>query len=166
MKKIAKLLMTLALTVLFISSLTSCKETAKEMPETVIEPEYDLSAAKAEIEAANKEFMALFAATDSVGVANLYTQDAKFMITGAPAVSGRASIQSVLSAIMNSGVSSIDLRTIEVWGTEDLLVEEGELSLFAGDTEADQGKYIVAWVKEDGKWKLFRDIFNSNLPAE
>lgn len=166
MKKITKFLVPLAMIVLFISSLTSCKETAKEMPETVIEPEYNLSTAKTEIEAANKEFMAFFAATDSVGLANLYTQDAKLMMNGAPAISGRKSIQTALSGIMNSGISSVDLRTINVWGTEDLLVEEGELSLFVGDTEADQGKYIVAWIKEDGKWKLFRDIFNSNLPAE
>jgi hypothetical protein len=67
---------------------------------------------------------------------------------------------------MNSGISSVDLRTIDVWGTEDLVVEEGELSLFVGDKEVDQGKYIVAWKNEEGKWKLFRDIFNSNLPAE
>ncbi len=166
MKKITKFLVPLTLTFLFISSLTSCKETAKEMPETVIEPEFNLSAAKAEIEAANKEFMALFAATDSIGMANLYTQDAKLMMNGAPAVSGRASIQSALSGIMNSGISSIDLRTIGVWGTENLITEEGELSLFVGDTEADQGKYMVLWKKDDGKWKLFRDIFNSNLPAE
>jgi len=166
MKKTLKLLLPLAMTFLFVTSITSCKETAKEMPETVIEPEFNLTAAKDEIIAANKEFMTLFAATDSVGIANLYTQDAKFMMNGAPAFSGKESIQSIISGVMNSGVSSVNLRTIDVWGTEDLLVEEGELSLFAGDTEADQGKYIVVWKNEEGKWKLFRDIFNSNLTPE
>ena len=166
MKKIAKFLVPLAMTILFISSLTSCKETAKEMPKTVIEPEYNLSVAKTEIEAANKEFMAFFAATDSVGLANLYTQDAKFMNTGEPAITGRKNIQSALSGIMNSGITSVDLRTIGVWGTEDLITEEGEISLFVEEAEVYQGKYIVLWKKDDGKWKLFRDIFNSNLPAE
>ena len=166
MKKIAKFLVPLAMTFLFVTSITSCKETAKEMPETVTEPEFNLIAAKDEIVAANKEFMALFVATDSVGLANLYTQDAKFMMNGAPAISGRESIQSIISGIMNSGVSSVDLRTIDVWGTEDLVVEEGELSLFVGDKEVDQGKYIIAWKNEEGKWKLFRDIFNSSLTAE
>ena len=75
-------------------------------------------------------------------------------------------LQSTFSAIMKSGITSVDLRTIEVWGTEGLITEEGALSLFAGETEADQGKYIVLWKKEDGKWKFFRDIFNSNLPAQ
>jgi len=166
MKKTLKFLVPLTLTFLFFSLLISCKETAKDMPETVAESEFNLTAAKDEIIAANKEFMTLFAATDSVGIANLYTQDAKFMMNGAPAFSGKESIQSIISGVMNSGVSSVNLRTIDVWGTEDLLVEEGELSLFAGDTEADQGKYIVVWKNEEGKWKLFRDIFNSNLTPE
>jgi len=166
MKKIVKFLVPLAMTILFISSLTSCKETAKEMPETVIEPEYNLSVAKAEIEAANKEFMAFFAVGDSIGLANLYTQDAKLMMNDAPAISGRKNIQSALSGIMKSGISSANLITIDVWGMENLITEEGELSLFADETVVYQGKYIVLWKKVDGKWKLFRDIFNSNLPAE
>ena len=67
---------------------------------------------------------------------------------------------------MNSGITSVDLKTVEVWGTEDLITEEGELSLFVEEAEVYQGKYMVLWKKDDGKWKLFRDIFNSNLPAE
>ena len=30
--------------------------------------------------------------------------------------------------------------------------------------EIDKGKYIVLWKMEDGKWKLHRDIFNSDMP--
>ena len=166
MKKIAKFLVLLTMTFLFVSVITSCKETAKEMPETIAELEFNLSVVKSEIITANKEFMTLMASNDSVGLANLYTLDAKIMMNGTPAISGRSSIQSVFSGIMNSGISSIELRTIGVWGTKELVVEEGELSLFVGDKEVDQGKYLVAWKNEEGKWMLFRDIFNSNLPAE
>ena len=148
---------------LFISSITSCNKKVEEAKETVVEPTFNLITAKAEIVEANKEFMKLFSAIDSTGLANLYTNDAKFMMNGAPAISGKENIQSTFSAIMNSGVSGAKLTTIDVWGTENLITEEGSLSLFVGDDEVDQGKYIVLWKKEDGKWKLFRDIFNSNL---
>ena len=110
--------------------------------------------------------MTFFTARDSVGLANLYTQDAKFMNTGAPAITGRKNIQSAISGIMNSGISRANLITVEVWGTENFIAEEGEVSLFAEEDEVYQGKYLVLWKKDDGKWKLFRDIFNSNLPAE
>ncbi len=166
MKKSTKSLTLIAVTLLLVSSITSCNKKAKETTETVAEYTFNLTTAKAEIEAANNEFMTFFAAGDSVGLANLYTQDAKFMNTGAPAITGRKNIQSALSGIMKSGISRVDLITVEVWGTEDFITEEGELSLFVEEAEVYQGKYMVLWKKDDGKWKLFRDIFNSNLPAE
>ena len=166
MKKIAKLFTLMTVMLFFISAITSCNEKVEKTEEIVIEPTFNLTTAKAEIVDANKEFMKLFAVNDSVGLSNLYSQDAKFMMNGTPAIIGRKNIQSTLSGIMKSGVSSVNLITIEVWGTENFVTEEGELSLFVGDTEVDQGKYIILWKKEEGKWKLFRDIFNSNLPPK
>ena len=166
MKNSTNFLTLAVVTLLFASSITSCNYEPEEAAESVVESTFNLTTAKTEIVAANKEFMTFFAASDSVGVANLYSEDAKLMMTGTPAISGRKNIQSALSGIMNSGISSIDLITIDVWGTENLITEEGELSLFVGDSIVDQGKYIVLWKKEDGKWNLFRDIFNSNLAPE
>jgi uncharacterized protein (TIGR02246 family) len=166
MKKTKRFFAPFMVALLFVSLIISCDEKGQKMKDGSATPAFDLATARAEIEAANKAFMALVAAGDSVGLANFYTQDAKFMNAGAPAVSGRKNIQSAMSGIIQSGITKVDLRLNDVWGTEDLLVEEGELSLFAGDTEVAQEKYIVVWKKEDGKWKLFRDIFNSNLPAQ
>ncbi len=151
---------------LFIASITSCNEKAAKTTEIVVEPTFNLTIAKTEIQDANKEFMALYATNDSIGLSNLYTQDAKFMMNGAPATIGRKNIQSTIAAIMKSGVSSVNLSTTDVWGTENIVTEEGELSLFVGDDKVDQGKYMVLWKKEEGKWKLHRDIFNSNLPEQ
>ena len=166
MKNPTKFLTLIAVALLLVSSITSCNKKAEETKETVIEPTFNLATAKAEIEAANKEFMVFFAAADSIGIAKLYTPDAKFMNNGAPAVTGRKNIQSALSGLMKSGISSVNLKTIDVWGLEDLITEEGEISLFVDEAVVYQGKYIVLWKKVDGKWKLFRDILNSNLPAE
>ena len=166
MKNFAKCLTQIVVTLFFIFSITSCNKKVEETKETVVEPTFNLATAKGEIVDANKEFSVLYAANDSIGLSQLYTQDAKFMNNGAPAVTGRKNIQSAISGIMNSGVTSVNLKTIDVWGMEDLLTEEGEISLFVEDDEVYKGKYIVLWKKVDGKWKLFRDIFNSNLPAE
>jgi uncharacterized protein (TIGR02246 family) len=166
MKNSIRILTIVALT-LFVGSFHSgCSGGAEGTPEAMAESEYDMATARTEIEAANSEFSNLLAAGDSVGLANLYTEDAKFMMNGAPAVVGRQNIQSVLSTIMQSGITRVDLRTVEVWGDEDMVVEEGELTLFAGEESADEGKYMVLWKKVDGNWKLFRDIFNSDLSPE
>ncbi|MCB0562704.1 MAG: hypothetical protein KDD09_27320, partial [Phaeodactylibacter sp.] len=92
MQKTKKFLAPFIVALLFASLIMSCDEKGQEMTESPATPAFDLATAKAEIEAANKEFMALLAAGDSVGLANYYTQDAKFMNAGAPAVSGRKNI--------------------------------------------------------------------------
>jgi ketosteroid isomerase-like protein len=167
MKKLSILLkQAIVLFALCISAIgfQSCNENQKEKEPSV--PEFNLTTAKAEIEEANKNFMALVAAGDSIGLANAYTKDAKFMSAGAPSVVGRANIQTAMSNIIKSGITGVDLRLENIYGTEDLIAEEGELTLFVDDDAVAEEKYIVLWKKEDGKWKLFRDIFNSNLPSE
>lgn len=159
--------MLFAMLFLCIGITTSCKNQTEDTKEDVNEvPAFNLETAKAEIIAANKTFAEAFAAKDSVGLANLYTKDAKFMMQGSPAIVGRANIQSVASGFMNSGIT-VDLETIDVWGTEDYITEEGQVSLYAGENKVDECKYIVLWKNVDGKWHLHRDIFNSNLaPAQ
>ena len=168
MKNPTKFLTLLAVSLLVVSFIASCNKKAEENTEreTATESTFNLTTAKAEIEAANNEFMTLFASIDSLGLSNLYTQDTKFMMTGAPSITGRESVVSTFSGIMKSGISRIDLKTLEVWGNDGLITEEGEYSLYAGDTQADHGKYLVLWKNVEGKWKLHRDIFNTDVSAE
>ncbi len=146
---------------LLMMLLVGCNSAEKE----TVSSAFDLTLAKTEIQEANRAFMELVAKGDSVGLANSYTVDAAFMSGGAPAAEGRVEIQSAMAAIINSGVTKVDIRIKNVFGTEDLLAEEGELTIYVDTTVVAEEKYIVLWKKEDGKWKLFRDIFNSNLPV-
>ena len=155
--------MLLGLGLLAFVSLVSCKEAAKEDNEAMAEPAFDLAMAKQEIIDANKEFMDRFNAADSVGVASLYAPDAKFMMNGAPAIVGREHIQTNMHGIISSGVTKLNLVTVEVWGNEEYVTEEGTIQLFAGDQQVFQGKYVLLWKSIDGKWYLFRDCFNSDL---
>ena len=168
MKNLKKALTLIIMSLLFITVFSSCNEKIEEVheTETVVEDEFNLVTAKKEIVAANAEFKAYFASSDSIGLGNLYTEDTKFMMTGAPAITGRASVVSTFSAIMKSGITSVNLKTVEVCGNNEFITEEGEYSLYAGETQADYGKYLVLWKNEEGKWKLHRDIFNTNASAE
>jgi ketosteroid isomerase-like protein len=157
----------IASSLLITFSIISCNSAGTSTATTEEEKSrFDLIVARKEIEEANRNFMDLVTKGDSVGLANFYTKDAKFMSGGGPAVAGRANIQTAMSEIIKSGITKVDLRTKDVFGTEDLLVEEGELTLFAKDDVVGEEKYIVLWKKEEGSWKLFRDIFNSNLPDQ
>ncbi|GAC1302831.1 MAG: hypothetical protein NVSMB24_08010 [Mucilaginibacter sp.] len=103
---------------------------------------------------------------DSVGIANCYTTDAKFMAPDRPAIVGRQNIQSTFAAFIKAGAAKLDLNMLNLWGNADVLAEEGTFTLSTKDGHRiDKGKYIVLWKKEDGKWKIARDCSNSDLPA-
>jgi len=155
-----------ALSILLILSLTICckTETTTALQETA--PKFSLTIARKEIDEANKRFMELVSRGDSIGLANFYTIDGKFMSAGAPAVVGRDKIQKAMSDIIKSGITRVDFRTSGLYGSEEMLAEEGELTLFVKEQAVSEEKYIVLWKKENGEWKLFRDIFNANAPGE
>jgi ketosteroid isomerase-like protein len=133
---------------------------------TEIKTPFDLANAKNEIQTENQNFSNLLSKGDSVGLANCYASDAKLMGPNGPAVMGRQNIQTVFASYIKAGVTKADLKAIDVWGTDELLTEEGELTIATKDgAQVDKGKYVVVWKKEEGKWKIFRDIFNSDLPV-
>ena len=149
----------LFLTAIVITSLFACKQN------TETKSVFDLVNAKKEIEATNKNLKELLAKGDSIGFANSYTADAKFMESNLPSLVGKSKIQSFWTKLINAGATNISLTTLEVWGDENFITEEGLYDFKSKDGAAlGNGKYIVLWKKEDGKWKLHRDISNSNLP--
>lgn len=153
---------------LFIGSLmlNSCNNTEGSKTAEVKKstPTFDLAVAKKEIEEADQNFMDLVAKRDSVGLANCYTTDAELMFAEAPSIIGRANIQSAFSGVMKSGITTADLKTKDVFGSQDMLAEQGVVTLYVNYKSVAEEKYIVLWKKENGTWKLFRDISNSNLP--
>ena len=126
---------------------------------------FDLKAAKAEIDENNRRFMELISKKDAAGLAQLYTNDGQFMGANMTSSKGKDAIQATFQNYFNSGIAKIELQNLAIWGDEDMLVTEDAWQIFVEDgTEVDRGKAIVVWKKEDGTWKMYRDIINSDLP--
>jgi ketosteroid isomerase-like protein len=159
----SRLVVMLTTLALLVISMQSCSEDPGEKDAA---NGFSLTIARGEIEEANRNFMNRVAESDTVGIANAYTRDAKLMFAGAPSVVGRRKIQTVFSRILNSGVTKVNFETKELFRAGPLLVEEGEVTIYVTNNAVAKEKYIVLWKKEDGKWKLFRDIANSSLPAK
>lgn len=121
---------------------------------------------KAAIEAANKGFVAAFAKHDANGVASFYTANAEAFPPNAALIRGRAGIAKMWQGVFAAGIATAELKTTEVHAQGPLAFEVGSYAMKLKDgTVADRGKYVVVWMKEDGKWKLHRDIWNTDLPA-
>ena len=120
----------------------------------------------AAIVAANENFMATFSRGDAAGMAALYTESGQFLQPNSDVVSGMQALQANFQNLMNMGINTIKLETVEVEGYGDAAFEVGRYTLAVeGGQVIDRGKYIVIWKQEAGQWKLHRDIFNSSMPA-
>jgi uncharacterized protein (TIGR02246 family) len=160
------------LTTLAFFSITSlvfvaCSDKEEADKNDDIKPTFDIAGAKKAIDSTNAKFGEYVSKGDSVGVASLYTSDAKLMGPNMPTASGRSSIQSTFGGMFAAyGKIGINLSAAEVFGTEDMVSEVGTYTMTDKDgKEVEKGKYIVLWKMEDGKWKLFRDCWNSDAPA-
>ena len=127
---------------------------------------FDIKQGEASIMQSNQNFMEAFENRDSVGVANCFTTDAKLMCSNKPSIESKENIRRYFSNMMQTGVTKIDLHTVNIWGDSSILAEEGTYR-FSGEKEnqTDKGKYIVLWKQEAGNWKMYRDIWSTDLPS-
>lgn len=125
----------------------------------------DSAAVRKGIEAANAELIAALAKGDAAGVAATYTSDAQMLPPNGKTLSGRAAIQSLWEEWIKAGFTKLTLTPTEVEGIGDTAYEVGTYASTDGKF-TDEGKYVVIWRRQQGKWRLFRDIWNTSLPAE
>ena len=120
----------------------------------------------AEIKSANYTFMQTFEEGNAAGIANLYTVEGMLLPPGMDSIHGKQGIQEFWQGAMSMGVKQVRLETLEVQPCESIAVEMGNYTLSGEDGSAlDKGKYLVIWQKEDGDWKLHKDIWNTSLSA-
>jgi uncharacterized protein (TIGR02246 family) len=121
--------------------------------------------ARAAIEAANQQFIAAVAKGDAAALAGMYTTAAiAFPPNGEPA-KGRAAIQKLWQGVVASGIKGATLTTSEVETHGDTAHEVGNYEMkVEGGKVVDRGKYVVIWKREQGQWKLHRDIWNTSMP--
>ena len=162
MRILSTLFNTLALISFII--LISCSNSDKSK-QTISDQVSDIEDIKNEFDEVSREFVDLFNSGDTKGLANMFTEDAKSMGPNESSHLGISNIEINFNNIINSGAVKAKIKTIGLWGDEKMLAEEGVYIFSDKDgNELDKGKYITLWRKENGKWKIFRDCVNSDLP--
>lgn len=103
---------------------------------------------------------------DAVGLANFYSENAKFLPPGAPLVEGRAGIKDFCEQLFAAGFAGLDLENIEVLEGGDLVVDVGRYTMSFAPEGSDRGKYIAVYRRQaDGSLIIVADTFNSDTPA-
>jgi ketosteroid isomerase-like protein len=130
--------------------------------------------AKQAIDAGNAAFARLTAAGHADSIADFYHANAVILPPNMPAVHGRDSIRAFFAVLntMSSPPPILTVRAESVWASGSMAVDVGRWH-FAwpaaakrppGMPAADSGKYIVRWVKDNGRWLMAQDIWNSDVP--
>ena len=121
--------------------------------------------ARPAIEAANKQFIAAVAKGDAAALAGMYTTNAIAFPPNDEPAKGRAAIQKLWQGVVASGIKGATLTTSEVETYGDTAHEVGSYEMkVEGGKVVDRGKYVVVWKREQGQWKLHRDIWNTSMP--
>ena len=121
---------------------------------------------RAGIDKAVQSWQKAFNAGDIPAVAALYTKDALLMPPGADAVTGPEGVGAALAPVAKTR-EQMQLTTTDVTGSGTTALETGKWVMTSQDGKhLDHGKYLVFYKKEGGRWKIYRDIWSSSMPAK
>ena len=116
---------------------------------------------RAEIGAVNRQFEDAARQGELDRLVSLYTRDAIALPPDGPAVKGRDNIKQMWGSIAQQiGLKDVHLNTLEFEAAGDTGYEVGEATLTVSSGTA-VVKFVVGWKKEDGQWRLHRDIWNT-----
>lgn len=158
--KINLMMKKLILPLLFGTILFTSCEKAAEKKETISQ-----DSLKKEVEAWNVKFEDIVKSKDSVGFANLFSEDAVRMAPNTTSTEGRGAIQkSVIEPFKVIG--STNLTMTDAIGDENSITTFGTYEHFLPDGKPlEKGKYMGIFKRVDGKLIAIRDIWNSDAPA-
>jgi len=127
---------------------------------------FDVTAMKKIIQEKNNQFTKAHIIGDSIAMVDIYTQDAKVFPPNSDAVIGRPAIAVATSLYLNMDIKEFREETTAFYGNEDYLIDEGNyIFIYGKDNTIEKGKYLNVWKKEDGDWKIFTNMWNTNMPA-
>ena len=152
---------------LFVVFFYACgdNDDARNDNDAADEPKRDTVDYRASVDQANKAFTEAALRGDSAAFVNdIYHPDANIMPPNTEAANVKT-IAGMFSSMPKMGVKTFTLNTKELYEGDEVLTEVGTYEMGDGNKAVDEGKYIVIWKKDGDKWKLFRDIWNSDNAA-
>ena len=103
-------------------------------------------------------------AKDPAVLAAIYAEDAVLLPPNSETIGSRAAIEAYLTESLASGIST-GMKDTEVYAHGDVGYMAGTYTVTdAGGATIDKGKYVEIWRQVDGKWQIYRAIWNSSLP--
>ena len=128
---------------------------------------FNIDSVRAHIIKMNETYTRRFTTKDSLFFTDRYCIDAQVFSPNMPVITGRDSIMKFFQGDGSGTDVIMELPIGNVYGDENLVIEEGTYNFPDGKGGSfDKGKFIALWKQEEGKWKLYREIWNTDLPQK
>ena len=99
--------------------------------------------------------------------ANFYTEDAMMLSPNRGVIQGNAAIREFAQQLKDVGIHGLRTDTITIESYGDVALYIGQYQYFDIDGKViSQGIDMTIWRQEEGRWKIFRDIWNVSAPAQ
>lgn len=125
----------------------------------------DLDAARREIATSNQLWGQAFVKGDTTTMISLYHPEARIYPPNAATMNSRTELGRMIAGVPSSGMQSAQLTTTDIISGGDLVIETGTYEMRNASQVVDRGKYMVVWKQDNGRWRIYRDIWNSDMPA-
>jgi ketosteroid isomerase-like protein len=157
----------LLLAVVLAGSLAAgCGSDSVGLDDTAVTPPFDLREMRTIIEQKNHQFTEAHVTGDGDTIDNMFTLDARVLPPNADPVVGRAAISQMTVEYLGYGITEFREETTDFYGNEQILIDQGNYVLVYGrDQTTERGKYLNVWKRENGEWKIYSNMWNTNAPA-
>jgi ketosteroid isomerase-like protein len=111
-----------------------------------------------------REWSKKLKAKDIDWIVGLFAKDGRQFPPGARPVVGSRALRSAWEAMANTEGLEVSWEPAEakVSAAGDMAYDFGTAKIKTPDGRTQAAKYVVVWVRQDGKWKVAVDIFNTN----
>jgi uncharacterized protein (TIGR02246 family) len=121
---------------------------------------------EAAVKAVTETWGATFARGDLVTISKLYTDDAKLLPPNATPVSGREAILAYFEKNLRPVMpASIKFTSYEIYGADAAATSVSRMEMYdAKGRVIERGKQTIILLKQDGRWKIHRDMWSDDTP--
>lgn len=120
---------------------------------------FDMQKAKAFIAGMDSAFSAEIRNGDSMALASHFASDGEMLLPDRSPIKGKE-ILATWSRWTRTGSRDVTFVTTDISGSGDLIVETGFVNTKEEDNTIEKQNYVIVYKKENGEWKLYRDIGN------
>ncbi len=124
-----------------------------------VSKKFDMQKAKSFIDSINTKFSEQTKLGDSIALASHYSSDAAILLPNSEPIRGKE-ILSAWGSMLRAGSVDITFQTIDLAVSNDFLIETGYITTKGSENSINKSKYLVVWKKQNGEWKLYRDMVN------